>query len=390
MKIAIVHDYLHQFGGAEKVVEKWLEMYPDADVYTSIYTPDKFTNSEYFEKARVENRIHTSFAQKIISSPKTIKYFKHFFWLYPISMSFLEVKNYDVVFISSTYCAKNVKLVNNKKVFHYCHSPTRFLHGLVTETDHASLSKAQKLVIPIFKKILKKIDLKAVENLNNNGCIWIGNSKFIQQTIKEVYKVDSLLIYPPIELERFLKVERQPINGDQEFYLSHGRVSFHKRIDLAINTCLKLGKKLKISGNAGSQMEMDQLQNIVKEFEKSNPDKKGMIEFLGRTEHHQIMGLLSQAKGFLFPGKEDFGIAPMEMLAAGLPIIAYKAGGALEYVRDGVNGVFFDEQTIESLSSSIKIFEDNISNFDAQTIKNTSLEFSEQKFRQEIDKLVKN
>lgn len=388
MKIAIVHDYLHQFGGAEKVVEKWLEFYPEADVYTSIYTPDKFESSPHFEKARKENRIHTSFAQKIIANSKMIGYFKHFFWLYPIAMSKVKVEGYDAVLISSTYCGKNVKLKNNTRVIHYCHSPTRFLHGLVTETDHASLSKAQKLVVPLFKSGLKKLDLKAVKHLNDNDCTWVGNSKFIQETIKDVYNVDSELIYPPIDLERFMKVDRKPLTGENEYYLSHGRVSFHKRVDLAILACMQLGKKLKISGNAGSDLEMNQLKDIVKDYEKKHPESKGLIEFLGRTEGEVTTDLAAGCKAFLFPGKEDFGISPVEMLAAGVPVIAYKEGGALEYVQENINGVFFHPQTTEELIKGIKDFESK-NNWDADTIKRTSAKFSEEMFKQEIDKLVK-
>lgn len=389
MKIAIVHDYLHQFGGAEKVIEKWLQIFPKADIYTSLHTPETFKNSPEFELAYKEKRIKTSFAQKLIANKKMIRYFKHFFWLYPLAMSFVKVKDYDLVLISSTYCAKNIKLENNKQVFHYCHSPTRFLHGLVTETDHKSLSRMHKFIIPFFKFWLKRLDLKAVENLNKNNCVWFGNSKFIQKTIKEVYKVDSFLLYPPIELQRFLKIKREDFSETKNsFYLCHGRISFHKRIDLAIKACLQMGRKLKISGGAGSQMEMDQLKNIVKEFEKEHPEKKGLVEFLGRTSDEELSVLMSKCRAFLFPGKEDFGIAPIEVLASGVPIIAYKAGGALEYIKPNKNGIFFEKQEVECLIGKIQEFE-KIQSWDEQEIKNTTLSFSEERFRKEFLELVK-
>jgi hypothetical protein len=147
MKVAIVHDYLHQFGGAEKLVEQWLEMYPDATVYTSFITPEKFTSSPLITKAYEENRIKTTWLQWWL--PSIIQLYKHFFWLYPLVMSWVVVKNFDKVIISSTYCGKTIHLQDNAQVVHYCHSPTRFLHGLTTETDHKSLSKVYLSLIHI-------------------------------------------------------------------------------------------------------------------------------------------------------------------------------------------------------------------------------------------------
>jgi glycosyltransferase involved in cell wall biosynthesis len=304
-------------------------------------------------------------------------------------MSRLLVEDYDVVLISSTYCAKNINLKNNKKVIHYCHSPSRFLHGLITETDHNSLPKWQRFLIVPIKKYLKKVDLKAVENLNKNNCIWIGNSKFIQKTIKEVYKIDSGFIYPPIDLEKFIHNIRKEPKPNEEFYFSFGRVSFHKRIDLAIQTCLKMNKKLIIAGSAGSQLEMDQLKNIVKEHEEKHPESKGLITFLGRVEPEELEVFIGSCKAFLFPGKEDFGMAPVEMLAAGIPVIAYKAGGALEYVEDEKNGLFFDYQTIDSLSEAIIKFEKLPKNYwDVNYIKNSAMKFGLDSFNKSFRDLI--
>lgn len=388
MKIAIVHDYLYQFGGAEKVVEKWLEMYPDADIYTSLYTPDKFDISKLYQKANQEKRIQTTWLNKFfnikILSFSLIVFFKHFFWLYPIVMSFIVVKDYDVVIISSTFCAKNVRYKNCKKIIHYCHSPVRFLHGLTTETDHKTLNKFYRTLIPIFTFYLKWMDLKAVKYLNSQGCVWIANSTFIQKTIQDVYNTNSTVIYPPTEINKFLQIERK----SQDYYLSHGRISFHKRIDLAIKVCLELGKKLKISGSAGFKKEIDDLQKIVADFESQNPDKKGLIEFLGRTTDEQYVDLISNAKAFLFPGKEDAGITPIEMLAAGLPVVAFEAGGALEYIQDGVNGIFFKNQNVEDMKNAILKFEQK-TDWNTKQIKDSSLKFGQEQFVESFNKLVK-
>jgi glycosyltransferase involved in cell wall biosynthesis len=389
MRVAIVHDYLNQYGGAEKVVEKWLEMYPNAEIYTSVYIPENFKSSITFKKSQENKQIHTTLLQILFNHKIALKFFKHLFWLYPIVMSFVVVKDYDLVLISSTYCGKNVKLENCKKIIHYCHSPVRFLHGLVTETDHKSLNKLYRSLIPLFTFWLKWMDLKAVEYLNKKGTIWVGNSKFICDLILQVYKTQSMLIYPPTEINKFLNIERNPFEQTKKsFYFSHGRISFHKRLDLAILACLELGRPLKISGSSSLKKEMDDLKQIVTDFEDSNPDKKDLIEFLGRTTDEQFFDLLKECRAFLFPGREDSGITPIEVFASGTPVIAYQAGGALEYLKDEKNGLFFPMQTVESLKEAILKFEKMEADFRSNQIKETSKAFSSEVFEREIRLLV--
>jgi len=390
MRIAIVHDYLNQYGGAEKVVEKWLEMYPNADVYTTIFVPQNFKSSDIFTKTASSHQIHTTWLQYFFKYKFSLKFFKHFFWLYPIVMSFVTLKDYDVVLISSTYCAKNVQFKNCRKLIHYCHSPVRFLHGLITDTDHNALNWILKSMIPFFTFWLKWMDLGAVNNLNKLGCVWIGNSKFICQTIKDVYKTDSLLIYPPIEIQKFLKIQRNDnLETSRSFYLCHGRVSFHKRLDLAIAACLELGRSLKIGGTSSLKMEMDNLKQQVEDYVKIHPEKKGLVECLGRTTDEQFFDLLKNARGFLFPGKEDSGITPLEVFASGTPVIAYQAGGALEYLIDDENGMFFSDQSVESLKSVMLRFESK-SNWDIENIKNSSKAFSSEVFEENMRAIIGN
>lgn len=383
MRIAIVHDYLHQYGGAEKVVETWLEMYPHADVYTSFSTEGIFNSSTIFDLAKKEGRIHTTWLQLVM--PTLIRFYKHLFWLYPIIMSFVVVKKYDVVLISSTYCAKNVRYKGCGKLIHYCHSPVRFLHGLVTETDHKTINPILKSFIPLFIAPLRWMDNRAVGYLNRHKCIWISNSQFIQQTIKEVYNTESVVIYPPIDLESYLPIERKP-NTQKPFYICHGRISFHKRLDIAIEACLRSGRRLVISGASALPKELNTLKEIIHTYEAKNPSSQHLITFLGRTTDEQLLELMAEAQGFIFPGKEDFGITPIEMLAAGLPLIAYKAGGALEYVNDGVNGIFFDEQSVDHLIQALDRYE--TITWDTKIIKLTSKPFAKNIFQNRIHELV--
>jgi glycosyltransferase involved in cell wall biosynthesis len=387
-KVAIVHDFFFQNGGAENVVEKLLEIYPTAKIYTTIFIESKFSNKPLLLEAFFQNRIKTTWLQGFFcwKNNTMLRYFKHFFWLYPVVMRLVTVKDYDLVIISSTDCAKQIRVQNIKKLLHYCHSPTRYLNGLITETDHQNLGSITKLVLPLFIHWLRKLDHKAVAYLNQNNCIWIANSEFIRTVIHDIYKTESIVIYPPVEIQNYLEIERKP-ELIQDFYLCHGRVSFHKRIDLAIEACLKLGKKLKISGNSALESQMKDLQKIVTDYEMVNTGAKGLIEFLGRTSDEEIKVLMAQCKGFLFPGKEDFGITPIEVLAAGVPIVAYQAGGALEYIQDGVNGVFFRQQTVESLTEGILRLE-KTNDWNVSEIENSSKPFDGEVFVNSIKQLV--
>ena len=387
-KVAIAHDFFFQNGGAENVVEKLLEIYPDAEIYTTIFIDSKFGNKPLLQQAFAQNRIKTTQLQGFFcwQNNKMLRYFKHFFWLYPLAMRFVTIKDYDLVIISSTDCAKQVRIQNVKKLLHYCHSPTRYLNGLITETDHKNLGLIQKTILPIFIYWLRKLDHSAVKYLNQNNCVWIANSEFIRTVIEDIYRTESIVIYPPVEIQNYLQIKRKP-EVVKDFYLCHGRVSFHKRIDLAILTCLQLGRNLKISGTSALESQMQDLQKIVTDFESINPGSKGLIEFLGRTTDEEIKVLMSQCKVFLFPGKEDFGITPIEVLAAGVPIIAYQAGGALEYIEDKINGVFFTEQSVASLNKAIEKFE-KIESWSIQKIKDSSKPFSGDIFTEKIQKLV--
>ena len=392
-RVAIVHDFLFQNGGAEKVVDSLLEIYPNADVYTSFSTPEKFQSAINIKKAFDEKRVFNTIIQtlynlKFKNQRVLAKFQKHLFWLYPVLMRLTTIKNYDLVIISSTDCAKQVRFHNCPKIIHYCHSPTRYLNGLVTEADHKSLPYLYRILIPIFKFFLKPLDQKAVRYLNSVGCIWVANSIFIQQTIKQIYNTDSVVIYPPIELEKFLPLIRK-ISITEPFFLCHGRISFHKRLDLAIGACLELGIKLKISGVSGMIEQMNDLKNQVDDYVSKNPEKAGLIEFLGRTSEKQYFNLLETCSAFLFPGKEDFGITPIEVLASGVTVIAFGEGGALEYIKNGENGVLFKEQTINSLKNAILKFQelDKTNNWKIDQIKNSSKDFSTEKFQLDIQRL---
>jgi|LakMenEpi03Aug12_release.lakeMendotaPanAssembly.Ray.scaffolds.fasta_scaffold182915_2 glycosyltransferase involved in cell wall biosynthesis len=382
MKVAICHDYLFQFGGAERCVESWLEMYPNADIYSSFSIPEKFKDSVQITKAFEEGRVQNSFLQGIFRFKFAQKFQKHLFWIYPIAMSFLRVKDYDLVIVSATYCGKNIKLQNNQKVIFYCYTPTRFLYGFVTETDQKMINPILRKLIPFFTKPLRILDQKAAKYLTRNGAIWVAISKYIQDNIKIAYGVDSQIIYPPVETEQFTKLTRKA-DQIEDFYIYFGRISFHKRIDLAILACLNLGKKLVIVGASSFQPEMDKLKDIV----KNHPNKE-LITFAGRVSDIERNNLLQKAKAMIFTAKEDFGIAPVEAIAACCPVIGYGSGGALEYIQPGVNGTLFEEQSMESLQEAITNFE-KMEGWNVENMRKSVQKFASGEFKKEFERLIK-
>jgi glycosyltransferase involved in cell wall biosynthesis len=390
-KIAIAHDFFFQNGGAENVIESWLQLYPQAEIFTTIFIPEKFQNNPELSRAWSEGRVHVTKAQGFFRYKNGfwLKYFKHFFWLYPLLMRFVTIKNFDLLLISSTDCAKQVRVENVGKIINYCHTPTRYLHGLVTEQDHAALNPLYQLVLPVFEFLLRRLDLNAAKYLTDHKAIWLANSQYIQGLIKKIYQVDSKVVYPPVDLAKFQKIKRLP-NNSEPFFLCHGRVSFHKRLDVAILTCLEAGVKLKISGTSALDSQMQDLQNIVDEYCLKHSQKKDLIEFLGRTSDEQLENLVSECQAFLFPGKEDFGIAPIEMLAAGVPIVAYKAGGALEYVQPFINGIFVEDQEVASWVEAIGQFQqlNQKNHFKEIDVKNSALPFDQKYFHQNTIKLA--
>lgn len=350
MKVAICHDYLYQFGGAEKCLQQWLKIYPQAEIYTSFSIPEKFKGSLEITQAFQEKRVKNSFLQWFFNFPWALKFQKHLFWLYPLAALSQKVINYDLVIVSSTYSAKYNQIIGAKKILFYCYTPTRFLHGFITETDRKTINPFLRMLIPLFTYWIRIIDLWSVKKLAEKKAVIIAISKYIQRNILKVYKLKSKIIYPPVNLKDFYSLSKTR-SEIQDFYLYFGRISFHKRVDLVIESCLELGKKLVIVGSSSFPPEMQKLKNLV------GSDSTSLVEFKGRVDDAERNHLLTKAKAMIFPAKEDFGIAPVEAVAAGCPVLAFKAGGALEYIVEGLNGYFFSKQTKDSLKQAILKFE---------------------------------
>lgn len=359
-KVVIVHDWLVG-GGAEKVVEELHKLYPDAPVYTS-YCTDEW-------RKRLDNKVITGYLQKWPFS-KLRKFLPLIrgWWF-----KSLDLSNYDVVISSSGNGeAKNLKLPKNTLHVNYCHSPVHFYWDKYDEyLKHPSFRPhwLASLGLRILIKPLRNRDFKAAQKVD----YFIANSTHIQKQIKKYYGRDSVVIHPPVETDRFAKasVSKSERNG----FVVWGRHVPYKRFDIAINACNELSLPLKI---VGIGPETENLKRM------SGPT----ITFAGRVSDDELLNIAGSAEAFLFPGEEDFGIAPVEAMAAGLPIVAYKSGGALDYVHENSTGKFFGKQTVGSLVSTLKDF--SAKNYSSKNLKEEANKYLPANFAKKISSLVDN
>ncbi len=361
MKVALVHDYLNQYGGGERVVEAMSEIWPDALIYTSIY--DRELMKDWLKI--VPSKIKTNFIQKL---PAARYLSKHYFFMYPLAFKFQDVGDPDVIISSSSYAAKFVHQGKNALNICYLHTPPRFLWGYDTELEHyyhrpfdKYLNPAYRLIVPPIKIMLRKIDYTVAQNID----YFIAISKEVQERISRHYHKKSKIIYPPVDIARFEKGEII----DKGYFLIISRLGGYKKVDVAVEAFNKLGLQLKIVGD-GPQF------NYLKSIAKDN------VELLGRVGDEKVTTLLKNCTALVFPTHEDFGIVPVEAMAAGKPVIAYRGGGALETVVEGVTGEFFNEQTSESLVSTLKKFDSR--RYNAKDCSNQAAKFSKEEFKRKI------
>ncbi|MFH1308915.1 MAG: glycosyltransferase [Patescibacteria group bacterium] len=340
MKIAIIHDYLVCFGGAEKTFKTLTEIFPQAKVFTLFY--DKEIKNEFFPNKEIK----TSFLQKFPFKKK----YKWLLPFLPIAVESLDFRDFDLVISSCFSFSKGIITRVNTKHICYCYSPTRYLWD-------------QNL----FKSILHFFriwDRHASERVDE----FIAISKTVQKRIKKYYKKESIVIYPPVEIPRY------KFNySDKEFFLIVSRLKKYKRIDLAVKAFNKLGLDLKIIGSGP-------------EFKKLKKKAKKNIEFLGSQPDNIVKEYYAKCSGFIFPSEDDFGIAPVEAMSYGKPVLAFRKGGALETIIEGKTGEFFDFQNTAVLADGIRRIREK--KYDPKFIMNHAKKFNRERFEREIKKVI--
>ncbi len=336
MKIAIVHDWLYTYAGAEKVLEQIINCFPDADLFSLI----DFLPAD--QRGFIKNKpVITSFLQKM---PFAKTRHRHYLPLMPLAIEQLDVSGYDVVISSSHAVAKGVLTGPDQLHICYCHSPIRYAWDLQHQyLNEAGISKGFKSWLT--RIILHKIRMWDYRTANNVD-YFIANSEFIARRINKVYRRESTVIYPPVDIDKFTCV-----TDKEDYYLTASRLVPYKKIALIAQTFAALpDKKLKI---VGSGPERGKIEQLIKGHAN--------IEYLGFVPDQQLTDLMQRAKAFVFAAEEDFGIIPVEAQACGTAVVAYAKGGTLETVvgleNEQPTGVLFAEQTKDSIIAAIELFE---------------------------------
>ncbi|GIO99083.1 glycosyl transferase [Paenibacillus lautus] len=358
LKIAIVHDYLNQMGGAERVVAVLHKMFPEAPIYTTIVDRNKLLPELQ------DAVIHTTWMQRI---PGILNKFKLYFWLYPFSIRSINVKSYDLILSSSSAYAKGVRKGRQSLHVCYCYTPMRFVWDFDTYMESIQVPRLVKRIAKWLIYPLKRWDKDNSEHVDR----LIAISTIVKERIKQCYGVNAPIIFPPVEVSRFSVKEGEP----EDYFLVVSRLVSYKKIDLAIAACTQSGKRLIVIGDGPDRQRLEQLAGDT-------------ITFLGRKSDEDVVRYMQNCKALIFPGIEDFGITPLEANACGRPIIAYYGGGALDTIIAEQTGLYFEEQSIDSLVNTINRFDQY--DWDPQYIRQHAEQFSEHIFIERMQSIIES
>lgn len=355
MKVALVHDWLNsKRGGGENVLLAMAEMYPDAPVYTLLYDQDNYPE--------LKGRVHESFLRRF---PKFMKKRPRYLMpLIPQAIESFDLSEFDVVISSSCAYSKNVLTQPGTTHISYCHSPARMYWDYWARyIDEQNVGPVRRGLIRGGATLVRMWDHSGTDRVD----VIIANSKTTQARISKYYRREADIIYPPVEVEP----ETPETKGD--YYVTLGVLTPYKRIDLAIEAFNISGKTLKIIGDGPDRKRLEAMA-------------ENNIEFIGRADDEVRNQLLRQAKGFIFPNEEDFGIISLEAMALGTPVIAYNKGGATETVIDKQTGILFEKQTVESLNHAVAAAEDT--EFKTADMHAQARKFDRKKFEESIKQCV--
>ena len=362
MDIALIHDWLNQRGGAEDVLETLVDIYPHVPLYTSMYWADGMPSHWK------QWDIRTSFIDNL---PLVYKKQQIYFPFYPHAFERFDLSQHDVVLSNKSGFCHGV--ITEPSTLHicYCLTPTRYVWRYHQYAEQENLGRITRTVLAPFLTYMRLWDRLAADRVDH----FIAISEEIRQRISKIYRRESVIIHPPVETERF-----EPVNHIEDYYLFVGRLVPYRRIDILIEAFNKLDRPLYIAGSGRDRERLEALANRN-------------IQFLGYVPDSDLPDLIARCRAFMFPGEEDFGIAPIQAMAAGRPVIAYDGGGARETVVEGT-GVLFANQTVQDLVEAIEQFDtDRVSpalirahaeQFDISVFKRKMSEFVEEKHAEHV------
>ncbi len=355
MRVAIVHDWLNQYGGAERVLEVLKSMFPDAPVFTSMFwpaaMPDPYRHWD----------IRTSFLDRW---PLVKRHHLWFLPFYPLAFEQFDLSGFDLVISNKSAFCHGVITPPETTHLCYCLTPTRFLWNTreyIASEGGATLARP---ILPFLLNYLRIWDRAAADRVDH----FAGISRAVQERIAKYYRREAVVIHPPVDTRQFAE-EAQP----QNYFLVISRLIPYKRIDIAIQAFNQLGLPLVIIGDGRDRARLERL---------AQPN----IEFRGWLADGEVREALARCQALIFPGLEDFGLAPLEAQAAGRPVIAFAGGGALDTVTEGVTGHLFSPQTPEALADAVAHFD--LSHFDPATIRQNAARFDVDQFKQQFTEFI--
>ena len=361
MNIAIVHYWLVNMRGGEKMLEALLEMFPSADIYTHVYNPNAVSDII---------KSHKVYKSHINRLPFAKKFYQLYMPLMPAALIEFDLQKYDLVISSEAGPAKGV--VPNPNAYHlcYCHSPMRYIWDMY----HEYFRGTNRLIRFFMRRLIPSLRLWDISSANMVDR-FITNSHYVAKRIRRIYNREAEVVYGPSSIERFVNAERKPSG----YYLFFGQIIGYKRADIAIEACVKSERKLIVAGAGAKKRD-------VKKYGKT-----GLVSFRGRVSDEDAVSLLAGARALLFPGIEDLGLVPIEAIAAGCPVIAFRDGGVLDTVKENVTGIFFGEQTAASLMEAMNRFE----SMEAEGAFNNReafsghvRQFSQEAFKERVQKII--
>ena len=374
MKVALVCDWLTNVGGAEKVLLRFHQMFPEAPIYTSKYDPKGI---DWFKDAEVRTGWLQKFPTRLrrVLGPLRQRYFAK-----------LDLSEYDLIISvtgaeakavkSGKWCHEHGKKTSNPNGIHvsYCHVPTQYYWQMYEDymknPGFGILNPVVRLGFWLMVKPLRRADYKAAQRPD----YYITISEYAKGLFVKYYRRDAVVIHPPVEVDEFSEVENA--RAKSTYYITTSRQVNWKRIDLAVKACMMTQRKLLVIGEGPEHKKLVRMAKGV-----------DLVEFLPLMKKEKLVEYLAGAKGYLFPSLEPFGIAPVEALAAGCPVIAYGKGGACDYVKDGKNGILFEQQTAKSLAEAILRFEKM--KFNRDKVSKTADKFDEKWFDTKVKNYLK-